>query len=171
MGLRGSVACLGKFGIDVSNYGTVVGKDTHDIGVAFHFFVEPFEWVVRPDFAPVGFQERGGHELNLVLGNMGEQVPGVMHFATLSRRSLKALADRGLEALMSVRDHQPASAQSSLLERAHKRSPECGVFEILDVDTEDLTVTVDSDPCRDHHRARYDLAERVVAGKHVGRMR
>ncbi len=47
------VVLLSEDGADEADDGGRVGEDADDVGAALDFLVEPFEWIVRPDLAPM----------------------------------------------------------------------------------------------------------------------
>src|SRR3954449_8854040 len=96
------------------------------------------------------------------LGDQGQQVAGEVDAAALVRGALEGPLEGGDEAGVLVGDHQPHSAESTLLQVGEEGPPEHLVLTVADVETEDLTSAVDGDPGRDHHGHRHHLGGGVA---------
>ena len=79
---------------------------------------------------------------------------------------MEAAADRFDQPGVGVGDHQPHAGQAAVGELGEELAPERLVLRVADVDTEDFTMPVGTQPGGDHDRFRYDVA--VLADMDVG---
>ena len=89
-------------------------------------------------------------------GHRGQHVAHEVDPAALPGRAEQHAADRGLQALVGVGDHQLHSVQAAGLQRAQERGPERAVLAVPDVEAEHLPPAVGGHPGGDHHRLGHD---------------
>lgn len=87
--------------------GRSVGKHSHDLGAMCDFFVGPFQWVRRPDLAPVAARKRGeGRESGVRVSEHRGDVGGLLLSVLPIRLGEDCADDRGNHLLQSLRHHR-----------------------------------------------------------------